>query len=167
MIASKTVMEIHYLDSQGLNKTQIARRLGIDRKTVRKYLKLGTSGPHRKPRRYRSILDPYKPYLQYRLERFPQLSAVELCFEISTERSETLDPERLLPHQPYKGSEKTVRRYLATIRPRSHKVTCPSNACEFDSDQLTVLPVDEAKSPECYNKVDQETLEVLRSLMTP
>lgn len=125
MIGVETLVEIHYLDRQGLNKTQIAKRLGIDRKTVRKYLKLGAEGLDQKPCKYRSILDPYKPYLQYRLEHFPELSAVKLCFEISTERSKRFDPEGLLPSQPYDGSEKTVRRYLATIRPSPHRVYKP------------------------------------------
>jgi len=32
-------VQIRYLGRQGLSKTQIARRLGVDRKTVRKYLR--------------------------------------------------------------------------------------------------------------------------------
>jgi len=68
----------------GLNKSQIARRLGVDRKTVRKYLAQDVDEFVKKPAKWPSILDPYKRYLQYRLEMLPELSAVRLYREIST-----------------------------------------------------------------------------------
>ena len=41
------IMELH---RQGLNPTAIARQLGIDRKTVRKYIALGLEPPAYGPR---------------------------------------------------------------------------------------------------------------------
>ena len=38
MIGVEPLVKIQFLDGQGLSKTQIARRLGVDRKTVRKCL---------------------------------------------------------------------------------------------------------------------------------
>jgi len=40
LIGVELLVEIQFLARQGLNKTQIARRLGVDRKTVPKYLTL-------------------------------------------------------------------------------------------------------------------------------
>jgi transposase len=40
LIGVELLVEIQFLARQGLNKTQIARRLGVDRKTVRKSLAL-------------------------------------------------------------------------------------------------------------------------------
>lgn len=51
------------LDQQGWNVSQIAREVGIDRKTVRRFLRAG-SFPERAPAPRRpSLLDPYEPYL--------------------------------------------------------------------------------------------------------
>lgn len=54
------------LDERGVTQTEIARRLRIDRKTVRRYLR-AESCPQYSPRRPRpSKLNPYKDYLQRR-----------------------------------------------------------------------------------------------------
>lgn len=84
MIGVELLVEIQFLARQGLNKSQIARRLGVDRKTVRKYLAQDVDEFVKKPAKWPSILDPYKRYLQYRLEMLPELSAVRLYREIST-----------------------------------------------------------------------------------
>jgi len=55
-------VEIQFLARQGLNKSQIARRLGVDRKTLRKYLALDVDEFVKKPTKWPSILDPYKRY---------------------------------------------------------------------------------------------------------
>ena len=63
MIGVELFVEIKYLDRQGLNKTQIADRLGIDRKTVRKYVNQDVKSFEQESGKQRSILNPYKPYL--------------------------------------------------------------------------------------------------------
>ncbi len=45
MIGVESVLEIQFLKRQGLNNTQVARRVGVDRKTVRKYLNQGIDPP--------------------------------------------------------------------------------------------------------------------------
>jgi transposase len=59
---------IRELARQGLSITDIAQRLGCDRKTVRKYLVYPDQPRYtaRPPRP--SKLDPFKPYVQQRLE---------------------------------------------------------------------------------------------------
>jgi len=51
---------IHQLREEGLSVSAIARRAGMDRKTVRKYLKAGLKAPSYGPRA--PLLDPYRSY---------------------------------------------------------------------------------------------------------
>ena len=125
MIGVELLVEIQFLARQGLNKTQIARRLGVDRKTVRKSLALDVDEFVKNPAKWPSILDPYKRYLQYRLEMLPELSAVRLYREISTLSCPGGKGAELLPDIPYQGSERTVRRYVSEIRPRNARVYRP------------------------------------------
>jgi transposase len=58
--------EAHRLFRQGCPQSQIARRLQLDRKTVRRYLRLETM-PERQTRAKRgSVLDPYTAFIQER-----------------------------------------------------------------------------------------------------
>lgn len=62
------------LDShrQGVKIAAIARQVGIDRKTVRKYIARGIEVPTYGPRQPRErLLDPYTEYLRARLEAYP------------------------------------------------------------------------------------------------
>jgi transposase len=67
-------LELH---RQGLKVAAIARQLGIDRKTVRKYISRGleppTYGP--RPRRQKST-DPFLSYLREQFAAFPGITAV-------------------------------------------------------------------------------------------
>lgn len=81
---------VHYLE-QGLSKAAIARRLGIDRRTIHRWITEGQLGrdvetgllkqPVRTPHRP-AKLDPYKAIIQSRLEEYPELSCVRLLEEI-------------------------------------------------------------------------------------
>ena len=118
-IGVEMIMEMRFMQRQGLKKTQIARRLGINRKTVARYLddpERGRSSGERS-----SILDPYRAYIQYRLRQWPELSASRLYREISEPRRPENDPEGLIPPEPYQGSERTVRRYVARVHPRKKR----------------------------------------------
>jgi transposase len=74
------ILELH---RQGLKVAAIARQLGIDRKTVRKYIARGleppTYGP--RPRRQKST-DQFLSYPRERLAAFPGLTAVRLWREM-------------------------------------------------------------------------------------
>ncbi|MFB6357289.1 MAG: hypothetical protein ABEJ65_12350 [bacterium] len=65
MLGDDDVVDIQYLKKQGLNISQIAEKLDLARKTVRKYLEDpdAAEGNSRS-----SILDPYKEYIQKRLK---------------------------------------------------------------------------------------------------
>ena len=74
------ILDLH---RQGLSPTAIARRLGIDRKTVRKYIARGLEPPtyRRQPRRPRGT-DAFLTYLRERLAAYPALTAVRLWREL-------------------------------------------------------------------------------------
>jgi hypothetical protein len=65
------ILELH---RQGLKVSAIARQLGVDRKTVRRYIARGLEPPTYGPRpaQQRST-DPFLPYLRERLAAFPVL----------------------------------------------------------------------------------------------
>ena len=96
---------IHQLREQGESITEIARRTGLDRKTVRKYLSQGLERPRYGPRAPRPrVIDPYRKYLRDRLTRYPTLSAMRLLREIR--------------ELGYGGGRTAVTDYIATIRTR-------------------------------------------------
>lgn len=95
---------IHDLRRQGLGIAAIARRTGLDRKTVRKYLDKGLEGPRYGPRRPRPrLLEPYEDYLRGRVTDHPELSGRRLMREI-VERG-------------YAGGYTTVTDFLREARP--------------------------------------------------
>jgi transposase len=88
-----------------LAKSEIARRLRINRRTVTHALTSETVPPIRGPLEVRrSHLDPYKPFIQKRLVEFPRISAVRLLAEIKG--------------QGYPGGLTVLKDYLGTLRPR-------------------------------------------------
>jgi transposase len=71
------------LAREGLSVSAIARRTGLDRKTIRKYIARGLEAPTYTPRPARpTLLTPFEPYLRERLQAFPDLSARRLLREL-------------------------------------------------------------------------------------
>jgi transposase len=98
------LMMILDLHRQGLKVAVIARQVGVDRKTVRKYIALGLEVPTYGPRQPRErVLDPWLDYLKARLEAYPGLSAQRLLREIS--------------ERGYIGGYSTVRDTVRALRP--------------------------------------------------
>ena len=95
---------IHQLKADGLNHSQIARRLNLDRKTVRRHLSSEPDDTARVPRKARpSKLDRYRGHLQRRVTEHPQLCATRLLREIRA--------------QGYTGGISILRDHLRQIRP--------------------------------------------------
>jgi hypothetical protein len=68
MVHLEEWMEIHEMHQIDMSQSQIAERLGLDRKTVRKYLHRPPEGNGaRVPRPWK--LDPYRSYLRERWEQ--------------------------------------------------------------------------------------------------
>ena len=106
MLRQEDAMSIEELHQQGMNHTMIAAKLGVSRKTVSRYLQGREKKPVYGPRPVRpSMLDPYRQYLQERIQTYPELSAVRLLDEIR--------------QRGYQGSVTILRDYLATIRPKT------------------------------------------------
>lgn len=79
----REIVLIHDLKKQGLSISAIARKVGSDRKTVRKYLDRGLEAPVYGPRQPRArVIEPYERYLQERVQTFPDLSGARLLREI-------------------------------------------------------------------------------------
>ena len=79
----REIVLIHDLRKQGLSISAIARKVGCDRKTVRKYLERGLEAPVYGPRRPRDrLLDPFEDYLRERVLAFPDLSGARLLREV-------------------------------------------------------------------------------------
>ena len=75
MVRLGEVVMILELHRQGISISAIARRVALDRKTVRRYIAQGLEPPSYGPRQPRvSQLQAFEPYLRQRLEAFPQLS---------------------------------------------------------------------------------------------
>jgi transposase len=74
---------IHDLKRQGLTVSAIARKLSLDRKTVRRHLERGMEPPVYGPRppRPRQIA-PYADYLRERIAAWPELTGKRLLREI-------------------------------------------------------------------------------------
>lgn len=74
------ILELH---RQGLNVSAIAERMGMDRKTVRKYIAQELQVPAYGPRAPRPcIIDPYRDFLTQRVKQYPELSIQRLLREI-------------------------------------------------------------------------------------
>ena len=74
------ILDLH---RQGLSVSDIARRSGFDRKTVRRYIARGLEPPSYTPRPPRpTLLDPYRAYLQERVAAYPELRASRLLREL-------------------------------------------------------------------------------------
>ena len=106
MIPVDTWAEIRRLaHTEQLKKRQIARRLHVDIKTVRRALRHDTC-PGRAPKTpppRGSMLDPLKPHLRKRLEDHPDLTAVQLH-------------DALRRDYAYPGGIAVVRRFVHEVR---------------------------------------------------
>lgn len=80
MTVAETIVQIKYLDRQGVSKTNIAQQCGVSRQTV--YNRLASNELRPAARRPRgSKLDPFKAYIRARLEKF-DLPAPSLLREL-------------------------------------------------------------------------------------
>ena len=95
------ILDLH---RQGLSVSDIARRSGFDRKTVRRYIARGLEPPTYTPRPPRpTLLDAYRAYLQERVAAYPELRASRLLRE--------------LRGMGYRGGYTRLTDFLREIRP--------------------------------------------------
>jgi transposase len=101
MINQRTIFEIHRLANDGLSVHQIALSLGIDRRSVKKYLDEPTL--QRAPVSRTSKLDPFKDEIERLLQSHPKVSAVVI--------------HQRLEVQGFEGGITILRDYLRPLRP--------------------------------------------------
>lgn len=73
--------KVRELQLKGLNKTQIGIYLGVNRKTVRRYLNMTMEEFVKKQsshRKYRLKLENYEQYVRASLEEYPYISAARI-----------------------------------------------------------------------------------------
>lgn len=98
------LMMILDLHKQGLSVSAIAKRMGLDRKTVRKYIERGAVAPQYSPRPVRaSVIAPFEAFVRERVAAWPELTGTRLLREIR--------------EQGYAGSYTVLKRLLRRIRP--------------------------------------------------
>ena len=136
MIKLGEVVMILDLHRQGLSVSAIALQLGIDRKTVRKYLARGLEVPVYGPRQPRPRrIDPFVWYLRERVEAWPGLTGRRLFRE--------------LKELGYRGGYTAVTDALRDLRPPaapSFEVrfeTPPGDQAQVDFAQFQVAFADE------------------------
>lgn len=116
--------EIQHLRQEGYNISQIADQLGHHWETVRKYYE-ATSFPERKQRRPgHSILDPFLPYLQQRLQEGCE-NALQLWREIQQRGYSGSSRQVLKWMQLHRTAPapSTSKRHLHSVAPRTTSAT--------------------------------------------
>ena len=143
MIQLGELIMILDLHRQGLSVSAIARRVGIDRKTVRKYIERGLEPPSYGPRKPRARrLEPFEAYLRQRVVAYPGLTASRLLREIR--------------EHGYGGGYSAVTDFLREVRPSPTAPfevrfeTPPGEQAQVDFAHFEVIYADE---PEAVRKV--------------
>ena len=104
MVTLGELVMILDLHRQGLSLSAIARRTGMDRSTVAKYVKCGLEPPRYGPRNPRpTVITPVEAYLRARIAAFPDLNGSRLLREIQ--------------ERGYTGGYTALKDFLRTIRP--------------------------------------------------
>jgi len=128
------------LHRQGLSITAIARQLGLDRKTVRRYIERGLEAPSYGPRKPRPrLIDPFTVYLRERATAYPGLTATRLLRE--------------LRERGYRGGYTAVTDFLRDVRPAPAPAfevrfeTPPGDQAQVDFAQFQVTFTNEPTVP--------------------
>lgn len=104
MVTLGEIVMILDLHRQGLSISAIARRAGLDRKTVRRAIARGLEPPVYGPRAGQpGVLSSFEPYLRERLAAYPDLSGRRLLREIR--------------ERGYGGGYTTLKEFVRTVRP--------------------------------------------------
>ena len=149
MIKLEKIVMLQELKREGLSISAIARRTGLDRKTVRKLLDRGLTAPAYSPLEPRPrLLEPYEGYLADKIGNCPDLSGRRLFREIR--------------ERGYEGGYTAVTAHLRAIRPdaapcRGHAGQAfgkPKRAKMPNANGATVMPPASADRPDAAPEED-------------
>lgn len=121
--------EIHKLKRDGLKSAMIARELGIDRRTIKKYLSMSEEEYiefKQNQTDRKKLLDSYENFVKSRLENFPEASAAQV-YDWLKEHFKTL----------IEVSEKTVFNFVLSVR-KKYDIPKPFNCRDYA--QVEELP---------------------------
>lgn len=138
-----------FLNSQGFEQAEIAKRVGLSTRTIQKWLKAGAF-PDAKPRRKRrSLFDPYALYV---LQRWRE----------GCKKGSVLYQE--IKEKGYTGTERQVYRFLTSLReqlPLAQQVEAPQTPVQdFSAHEAVWLFV---RHSEDLSETEQETLTAILS----
>lgn len=132
MIAKEEYMDMVSLARQGYSRRQIAQKLGLDRRTVGKYLREQELPRYKKIKR-RSKLEPYYPLIRGWLEQ--QNFQATRIYE-------------LLKAEGFEGSYDILRRYVGSLKQESNRKayirfeTMPGQQAQVDFGDFPVINPD-------------------------
>jgi transposase len=134
MIRKEVWVDIQALRRQGHSIRQIARDLGISRKTVRRYLRCPDPPRYVRTKTRPSLLDPYKDYLRSRVEKLPEIPATVLLREIRA--------------RGYPGQITLIKDFIRPIRAEKRRLqeltvryeTAPGEQAQVDWGEFLRLP---------------------------
>lgn len=107
MIPKEAFMDIHQLKRSGLSIRKIARKLGIHRKTVKKYLAAGSFPQYHRKAEKPSLIDPYRQVIRDFLD------------DDDYQATWLLDKARKMG---YTGSYETLKRYVRSIKAHNRRI---------------------------------------------
>ena len=138
------VIELH---TQGLGVTEIARRVGLSRRTIERWIKEGSFPETKRRRKRRSVFDPYAEYVLKRWEAGCE-NGLQLWQEIKD--------------QGYQGSAPTVYRFLISLRKKQRIIWKPevphAPLQDFSANEAVWLF---ARDPTDLDEKEQETLRMI------
>lgn len=122
------LQKIRDLKKKGYKKLRVAREIGIDVKTVRKYWDMTDDNYfeyYEKTREREKIMDPYKDFVVKRLEEYPEINSA-IIYDHLRETYENFEP-----------SYRTVRLYVSNLR---EELGIPSSVKVRQYEEVAELP---------------------------
>lgn len=153
----REIVLIHDLKKQGLSISAIGRKVGCDRKTVRRHLDRGLEAPVYGPRvpRPRAV-EPFEAYLRERVVTFPDLTGARLLREIR--------------QMGYGGGYMAVTDFLREVRPPRQTgferrfETPPGRQAQMDFAEFTVEFSDGEEGQRSFRGKDRPTNGAIRKV---
>src|SRR5699024_5058795 len=116
---------IHEVNQKGETYASVARRMGIDSRTVNKYANQEEFKVKKKQQRKSRVMDPVKPIID-------KWNKEELKKKRKYKRAAKKMDEQLRDFHSFKGSDRTVRAYVSK-RKKELKVTIEEAALPLES----------------------------------
>lgn len=130
MLSAMDWAQVKALAADGRSQREIAQRLGINRRTVRRLLE-ADEPPHYRRKRVGSMLDPLEPVMREVLAEWPEIKAPRMT--------------EVLREHGYAGSVDLVKRRLRELRPRPVRPAQrtgyrPAQVIQFDWAEMPSRP---------------------------